>query len=76
MNQPDTDDLAARRAYKEKLQSLGFGTKRGQSETRRITDERDGSTAGVVTEHWDGTQDAAARPKGIRVKAQLLQEEG
>lgn len=71
----DTTD-ADRQAYREKLQSLGFGTKSGQSETRRITDERDGSTAGTVTEHWDGTQDAAARPKSIRVKAQLLQEEG
>jgi hypothetical protein len=70
------DDLAERRAYKEKLQSLNFGKKQGQSEIRRITDERDGSTAGVVTEHWDGTQDAAVRPKSIRVKAQLLHEEG
>lgn len=70
------DDLAERRAFREKIQSLNFGTKQGKSETRRIMDERNGSVAGVVTEHWDGTQDAAARPKPIRVKAQLLQEEG
>jgi hypothetical protein len=76
VSQSKEDELAERRAYKEKLQSLNFGTKQGQSETRRITDERDGSTAGTVTKHWDGTQDAAARPKSIRVKAQLLQEEG
>lgn len=66
-----------REAYKEKLQSLNFGgTNRGQSEEKRIVDDRDGSTAGVLTEHWDGRQDAAARPKPIRVKTQLLQEEG
>lgn len=65
-------------AYRDKLKSLSFGTKIGDkpSETRRITDERDGSTAGVVVEHWDGRQDAGARPKSIRVKAQLLAEEG
>jgi hypothetical protein len=63
--------------YKEKLKSLSFGTKVGAkpSETRRIVSEVDGSTAGVLTEHWDGRQDAGARPKTIRVKAQLLQEE-
>jgi hypothetical protein len=61
--------------YADKLKSLSFGTKRGQSERRVITDERDGSVAGVQTEHWDGSQDAAARPKTIRVKAQLVTEE-
>lgn len=63
--------------FKEKLKSLSFGTKVGEkpSETRRVTDERDGSVAGVVTEHWDGSQDAAARPKPIRVK-NVIQVEG
>jgi hypothetical protein len=60
--------------FKEKLRSLNFGTKTGQSERKVVTDERDGSVAGVVTEHWDGRTDAAARPKPIRVKAQLVQE--
>lgn len=62
--------------YAEKLKSLSFGTKRGQSERRIIPDERDGSVAGVETEHWDGSTDGAARPKSIRVKAKLIQEEG
>jgi hypothetical protein len=61
--------------YAEKLRSIGFGTKRGQSEAKRVVDERDGSTAGVITTHWDGSQDADARPKPIRVKAQMLQGE-
>jgi len=61
--------------YKQKLKSLSFGTKRGQPERRVITDERDGTVAGVETEHWDGSKDAAARPKNIRVKAQLVTEE-
>lgn len=64
--------------YREKLLSLSFGSKVGEKpdEVRRITDERDGSTAGIVTEHWDGSQDAAARPKNIRIKATLVSEEG
>ena len=61
--------------FQEKLKSLSFGRKTGQSERKVITDERDGSIAGVVTEHWDGSSDAAARPKSIRVKAQMLTEE-
>jgi hypothetical protein len=60
--------------FQEKLKSLSFGKKTGQSERKVITDERDGSVAGVITEHWDGS-DAAARPKSIRVKAQMLTEE-
>ena len=61
--------------YRAKLRSLSFGRKMGQSERRRVVDERDGSTAGVIEEHWDGSQDAAARPKPIRVRARLLNEE-
>lgn len=63
--------------YSEKLKTLSFGTKVAEkpSERKRIVDERDGSTAGVHTEHWDGSQDGDARPKSIRVKATLLAEE-
>lgn len=61
--------------FREKLKTLNFGTKTGQSERKIVVDDRDGSVAGVVTEHWDGRADAAARPKSIRVKAQLVQEE-
>ena len=61
--------------YREKLKTLGFGTKRGQSERRIVRDERDGSVAGVETENWDGSQDAAARPKHIRWPANRVIEE-
>ena len=63
--------------YGDKLKTLSFGTKVGSkpSEKRRVIDDRDGSVAGVETEHWDGSQDADARPKTIRVKAQLVTEE-
>lgn len=69
--------MASDNQYRDKLRSLSFGMKVGAqpSERRRVVDERDGSTAGVITEHWDGRQDAGARPKSIRIKAQLLQEE-
>lgn len=62
-------------AYGAKLRSLGFLSKKGTSERRVVRDERDGSVAGVETEHWDGSQDAAARPKPVHVKAKLIQEE-
>lgn len=68
----DVTDIVA---YREKLESLGFGTKRGKSQRKRVVNERDGSTAGIETEHWDGSQDAEARPKPIRVKARLLTED-
>jgi hypothetical protein len=58
--------------YRDKLKSLSFGTKRGQSERKRIVDERDGSTAGTQTEHWDGSQDATAIAKPIHVPVQRL----
>lgn len=58
--------------YADKLRTIGFGTKKGQDEKRRVVDERDGSTAGVITEHWDGSSDAAARPKSIKVRAQQI----
>jgi hypothetical protein len=66
-----------RTEYRKKLESLSFGTKVGDkpTERKRVVDERDGSTAGVVTEHWDGRQDGSARPKSIRVKATLVAEE-
>jgi hypothetical protein len=60
--------------YADKLRSLSFPRKAGQSERKVVKDERDGSVAGIETKHWDGSQDAEARPKPIRVKAKLLQE--
>jgi len=59
--------------YRDKLTSLSFGTKRGQSEKRLLTDERNGSVAGVEIEHWDGSQDAIARPKRIHVPYQAVE---
>ena len=61
--------------YADKLKTLSFGTKRGQSERRIVRDERDGSVAGVETEHWDGSQDGAARPKHIRWPVHRVIEE-
>lgn len=60
--------------FGDKLKTLSFGRRMGKSEQKRVVDERDGSTAGVVTEHWDGSSDAAARPKPIRVSAKLVNE--
>lgn len=62
----------AEETYREKLKSLSFGKVKGQSERKRVVDDRDGSTAGIHVEHWDGSQDAEARPKPIRIRARNL----
>ena len=48
---------------------VGVSLRRGSSNVKRVVDERDGSTAGKETEHWDDSRDAVALVKGISVKA-------
>lgn len=48
--------------------SFGVMSRRGSSDRRPVTDERDGSIAGHQTEHWDGRVDATARMKPTRLK--------
>ena len=54
--------------FKEKIKSLGFPRKFGQSEKVPVVDERDGKVGGYHTKHWDGRQDAnvIARPVGAK----------
>jgi hypothetical protein len=58
--------------YREKLRTLGFSTRRGTSERHVIRDERDGTVAGIQTDHWDDRVDAKVRLKPIRVKARRV----
>lgn len=52
--------------FKDRIKSIGFLRKKGQSETVPVTDERDGSVGGYHVKHWDGSQDAhvVAKPIG------------
>lgn len=50
-------------AYRDKLLSIAAPRRLGRSEKVRVVDDRDGSTAGIHTKHWDGRQDAVAMPK-------------
>ena len=56
----------------EKWRSIAAPRKLGQSERQPVTDERDGTKAGEHIVHWDGRQDAIARPREITI----LSEEG
>ena len=51
--------------FKEKVKSLGFPRKVGQSEKVPVLDERDGSIGGYHIKHWDGRQDAHITPKPV-----------
>ena len=58
-------------AYREKLESLGFSTRRGSSETTVIRNDRDGSIAGRQTEHWNDRVDAQAMVQPVRAQAKV-----
>lgn len=60
--------------FKEKVQSLSFPRKMGQSEHKPVIDERDGTVGGKQVEHWDGSQDAVVRPKTLGVKTRVNKE--
>lgn len=48
----------------------GFGTGRLRGTTQRhaVRNEDTGKDAGYHVEHWDGSQDAVARPDTLKVK--------
>jgi hypothetical protein len=52
--------------------SFGVLSRRGSTERKVVTDERDGSVAGTQTEHWDDHVDAEVRLKPIRLKARRV----
>ena len=51
--------------FKEKIRSLGFPRKTGQSEKVPVINEDDGSIGGYHTKHWDGRQDAHVMLKPV-----------
>lgn len=55
-------------AFRDKLLSIAAPRRMGQAEKVRVVDDRDGSTAGIETKHWDGRQDAVATPKPAVVR--------
>ena len=54
--------------FRDKI--LGFGAPRkwGKAEKKPVVNELDGSNAGHHIEHWDGRQDAVAKPDTLRLK--------
>jgi len=56
--------------FKEKVQSLQFSKGlKGSTKRTPVIDERDGSTGGYQTEHWDDRQDAHVTIKPVSIKA-------
>ncbi len=58
--------------FRERIRSVGFGLRSGQSETRVVMSDDAPMIAGRVTEHWDGRQDATvfAQPVNLTAAAQ------
>ena len=54
--------------FAEKLRSLNFPRKYGQTERRPVINENDGSVGGAHVIRWDGSQDAEIKPKTVTYK--------
>lgn len=61
-------------SFKEKLRSISFPRKLGQSEKVPVINDDNGKIAGHHTVHWDGKQDANAYLSPIAVKAKTREE--
>ena len=61
------------RAFVEKVRSVGFVQRYKPGATRRVEvrNELDGTRAGEHVEHYDGSQDARAEPKQIRLRTTM-----
>lgn len=57
--------------FREKLRSLSFPRKYGETERQQVINENDGSVAGHHVVRWDGSQDAEITPKPIGVSAKV-----
>lgn len=60
----------ADREFVEKLRTIGHisGYKPGATRTVEVKREDDGTKAGEHIEHYDGSQDAVAMPRTIKLK--------
>jgi hypothetical protein len=61
--------------FAEKLRSLSFPRKYGQTERQVVINEDDGSVAGHHVVRWDGSQDAEITPKPIALKTTVQGKE-
>jgi hypothetical protein len=61
--------------FKEKLRSLSFPRKYGETERRPVIRDDDGSVGGHHVIHWDGSQDAEITPRPIAVSAKVQGKE-
>ena len=60
--------------FMEKARSIGVSLRRGTSEKRPVTDERDGSIGGYHTVHWDDSQDAHVLLKPVAASAKTQED--
>ena len=54
--------------FKEKLQSLNFPRKLGQTEQKEVRSDETGKYAGYHTVRWDGSQDAHVVPETVTAR--------
>ena len=57
-----------------KNKGVGSLTRKHTTETKPVIDERDGSVAGHHVEHFDGSQDAVARPATVVVRTRVQEQ--
>jgi hypothetical protein len=50
--------------FLDRVRSIGFPRRSGQSETRQVVE--DGRVVATEVEHWDGRQDATVYPDVVR----------
>ena len=55
--------------FREKLKSLSFPRKQGESETIPVINEITGEVGGNIVKHWDGRQDANVTPGPVVASA-------
>ena len=60
------------RAFVEKARSIGFvkGFKPGATRKKIVMREDDGKPAGYHVEHYDGSQDAVAQPRTVKLRGE------
>jgi hypothetical protein len=64
----DDDSLPEKLAYWRKRGAPGRLSRKGTTDTRPVTNELTGGTAGFQRHHWDGRVDARVTPDTKRIR--------
>jgi hypothetical protein len=60
--------------FADKLRSLSFPRKYGQTERQAVINDKDGSVAGHHIVRWDGSQDAEVSAGNVGARAVVQKE--